>query len=141
MVGGGDSAASEALYLASIAKTVHLVVRKEKLKAEKIWQKKVAETPNIIIHYNSASKESRGKFEVEEVLLESGEAIALSGVFVAIGSDPDASLFAPYGVALDHDGCIKVDSAQRTSIPGLYAAGDVTTNSNKFKQALISAAE
>ena len=141
MVGGGDSAATEALYLAGITKTVHLIVRKDRMKAEEIWMRKISETPNIIIHYESVIEEIVGKFDVEKIRLVGGEEIILQGIFVAIGSDADASLLTPYHVALDTDGCIKVDAAQRTSVRGLYAAGDVTTNSNKFKQAIISAAE
>lgn len=111
------------------------------MKAEKVWIAKIEETPNIIIHYESVIEEISGKFEVEKIRLIGGEEIELQGVFVAIGSDPDASLLAPYGVALDPDGCVKVDAAQHTSVRGIYAAGDITTNSNKYKQAIISAAE
>ncbi|MDQ1343368.1 MAG: thioredoxin reductase, partial [Patescibacteria group bacterium] len=86
--------------------------------------------------------EIRGDFMgVKDVLLQDGTAIVCEGVFVAIGSDPDASLVTPLGVALDEEGCVIVDKTQATSVPGIYAAGDVTTNSNKFKQTIMSAAE
>jgi len=141
VVGGGDSAATEALYLAGIAKTVYLIVRKDRMKAEEVWMRKVVETPNIIIRYESVIEEIIGKFEVEKVRFVGGEELDLQGVFVAIGSYPDASLLTPYAVDLDTDGCVKVDAAQHSSVRGIYAAGDVTTNSNKYKQAIISAAE
>ena len=65
----------------------------------------------------------------------------MSGLFVAIGSDPDTKVLDGLNPKKDQDGSIVVDKRQATSIPGIYAAGDVTTNSNKFKQTIMSAAE
>lgn len=65
----------------------------------------------------------------------------MNGIFVAIGSDPDTALVDTFHPEKDASGCIVVDKRQATSIPGIYAAGDVTTNSNKFKQTIMSAAE
>ncbi len=119
-----------------------ILVRKDAFKAEDVWVKKIFEHSNMEVRFNSAVAEIRGDFMgVKDVLLQDGSTIPCEGVFVAIGSDPDASLIAPLGVALDHEGCVIVDKAQATNVPGIYAAGDVTTNSNKFKQTIMSAAE
>lgn len=142
IVGGGDTAATEALYLAELCSKVTILVRKDAFKAEDVWVRKIAEHANMEVRFQSAIAEIRGDFMgVKDVLLQDGTAIVCEGVFVAIGSDPDASLVTPLGVALDEEGCVIVDKTQATSVPGIYAAGDVTTNSNKFKQTIMSAAE
>lgn len=142
IVGGGDSAATEALYLAELCSKVTILVRKDAFKAEDVWVRKIREHANIEVRFNSEVAEVRGDFMgVKDVLLKDGSTIACEGFFVAIGSDPDASLITPLGVALDHEGCVVVDKTQATNVPGIYAAGDVTTNSNKFKQTIMSAAE
>ncbi len=142
VVGGGDTAAVEALYLAEICAKVTILVRKDAFKAEDVWVRKIGEHGNIEVRFGAAIAEIRGGFMgVENVLLQDGGTIACDGVFVAIGSDPDASLLNPFGIEKDADGCVVVDKTQATSFPGIYAAGDVTTNSNKFKQTIMSAAE
>ncbi|MFZ3233304.1 MAG: NAD(P)/FAD-dependent oxidoreductase [Patescibacteria group bacterium] len=142
VVGGGDSAAVESLYLAEICSKVTILVRKDAFKAEDVWVKKIAEHANMEVRFNSEVAEIRGDFMgVKDVLLKDGTAIPCEGFFVAIGSDPDASLITPLGVATDEEGCVIVDKTQATNVPGIYAAGDVTTNSNKFKQTIMSAAE
>jgi thioredoxin reductase (NADPH) len=142
IVGGGDTAATEALYLAELCSKVTVLVRKDAFKAEEIWVRKITEHANMEVRFNSAISEIRGGvMGVENVLLQDGSTINCEGVFVAVGSDPDASLLDPFNVEKDSDGCVVVDKAQATSVPGIYAAGDVTTNSNKFKQTIMSAAE
>lgn len=142
VVGGGDSAAVEALYLAELCAKVTILVRKDALKAEDVWVKKIMEHSNMEVRFNAEVAEVRGDFMgVKDVLLKDGSALPCEGVFVAIGSDPDASLITPLGVAVDHEGCVIVDKTQATNVPGIFAAGDVTTNSNKFKQTIMSAAE
>jgi thioredoxin reductase (NADPH) len=67
--------------------------------------------------------------------------LQVDGIFIAIGNTPDTKLFDAYSLATDSEGYVIVDAAQATSIPGVFAAGDITTNSNKFKQTIMSAAE
>jgi thioredoxin reductase (NADPH) len=142
VVGGGDSAATEALYLSELCSKVTILVRKEAFRAEEIWVKQIAARPNMEVRFNSAVAEIRGGFMgVENVLLQDGSSLPCEGVFVAIGSDPDTVLLDAFNVEKDAEGCVVVDKAQATSVPGIYAAGDVTTNSNKFKQTIMSAAE
>jgi thioredoxin reductase (NADPH) len=78
---------------------------------------------------------------VEEIKLKSGKSVKADGIFVAIGSDPDIKLVDHMHPKKDDENCLVVDARQETSIKGLYAAGDVSTNSNKFKQTIMSAAE
>lgn len=84
MVGGGDSAVTEALYLSHIAREVHLLVRGEKLKAENIWQEKLAQTSNIIIHYTTSVESIEGDFNVEHLVLSTGSQLKVDGIFIAV---------------------------------------------------------
>lgn len=141
MVGGGDAAITETLYLSEIAAHVHVLVRGETLRAETVWVDQLKKRDNVTIHYNKKVAEIQGQWNVEGVLFEDGTTLAMNGIFVAIGSDPDTKLIDAFGPEKDATGCIVVDKRQATSVPGIYAAGDVTTNSNKFKQTIMSAAE
>ncbi len=141
MVGGGDSAITEALYLSHIAREVHLLVRGDAMKAEQIWQEKITETKNIIVHYSTSVASIEWDFNVDHLVLQDGNTLKVDGIFVAIGSTPDVSLVRDLWANLDREWYIIVDAAQATNIDGLYAAGDVTTNSNKFQQTIMSAAE
>ena len=141
LVGGGDTAFTEALYLAEIAATVKVLVRKDKPKAEAKWVERVQNTDNIEILYNTSVEKIQGKFMVESVLTTDGREISCNGIFVAIGSDPNISLMEGFSLDKDTEACIVVDKRQKTSHEKIYAAGDVTTNSNKFKQTIMSAAE
>ena len=141
MVGGGDAAAVEALYLSELCSKVHLLVRRDVFRAEKVWVDKLLATPNIEVHFNTQVAEIRGSMFVEDVLLQGGSTLAVDGVFVAVGNDPDSSLFDDFLLEKDDEGYLRVNARQETSFPGIFAAGDITTNSNKFKQTIMSAAE
>lgn len=78
---------------------------------------------------------------MEKVILKSGRELPAEGIFVAIGTHPNTEIVDGLAPQKDEEGCLVVDKRQQTSIAGLYAAGDVTTNSNKFKQTIMSAAE
>ncbi len=90
---------------------------------------------------NEETDHLEGEFFLERVVLKSGKIIPADGIFVAVGTDPSITLVKDMGIELDAEGCIIVDKRQESSIKGLYAAGDVTTNSNKFRQTIMSAAE
>lgn len=141
LVGGGDTAFTEALYLSEIAKTVKILVRGETAKAEHKWQDKVAKTSNIEVLFDTEVETINGKFAVESVTTKKGETIPCQGVFVAVWSVPRTELVEQFDLEKDPTGCLVVDKRQRTSHPRIYAAGDVTTNSNKFQQTIMSAAE
>lgn len=142
VVGAGNTAITEALYLAEIAKEVHIFVRGDVIRAENIWTEKANNTSNIIFHMNTQVTEVQGNMMgVTGVILNTGENLTLDGLFVAIGSTPITHIVDNLSPQKDEEGCLVVDKRQETTIPGLYAAGDVTTNSNKFRQTIMSAAE
>jgi thioredoxin reductase (NADPH) len=141
VVWGWNTAFVEALYLSEIASKVHILYRWDKPKAEKIWQEKAKEKENIEIHLNTEVEEIRWEDFVTNLLLKSGEELKAEGVFVAIWTIPDTKIVDTLPIKKDEEGCIIVDQRQESSIKWLYAAGDVTTNSNKFRQTIMSAAE
>ncbi|USN57786.1 MAG: FAD-dependent oxidoreductase [Candidatus Peribacteria bacterium] len=141
IVGGGNTALTEALYLAEICNKVYLVHRRDTFRAEDIWVEQAKKHPKIEMVLNEEVESVSGAVFMEDVNLKSGKVLKADGIFVAIGSDPDTKLVAHMHPEMDEEGCLIVDKRQQTSIKGLYAAGDVTTNSNKFKQTIMSAAE
>lgn len=142
IVWGWDAALTESLYLSEICSKVHILYRWETLRAEKIWVEKAKERENIEIHYNTEVEEIVwGVLGMTHVNLKWGWELKADGIFIAIGSDPFTALVDHMNPEKDDSGCLVVDKRQETNIPGLYAAGDITTNSNKFKQTIMSAAE
>jgi thioredoxin reductase (NADPH) len=129
MVGGGNSAVTEALHLFHLGIDVTLVHRRDKLRAQDFLAKQLFDN-NIQVVWNAEVKEIRGKERVEEVLLidnRSGKesVFKTNGVFIAIGYEPSVELAKKMGVELNEDGFIKHDERHRTNIPGIYSAGDV----------------
>ena len=129
MVGGGSSAVTEALHLFHQGVDVTLVHRRDSLRAQDVLAKQL-EANNIPILWNTEVKEIFGRDRVQEVLLtnnQSGEEsrIEVNGVFIAIGYEPSVGLARNIGLELDEEGFIKHDDKHRTSIPGIYSAGDV----------------
>jgi thioredoxin reductase (NADPH) len=140
IVGGGNSAATEALHLHHIGVDVTLVHRRDNLKAQDFLVKNLIQN-NIPILFNTEVKEIRGKHNVEEVLLynkntEESYPRSVNGVFLAIGYDPAVELAKKIGLDLTDEGFIKHDN-YKTNIPGIYTAGDV---SGGYKQ-IVTAAE
>nr|MDD3720597.1 FAD-dependent oxidoreductase [Candidatus Gracilibacteria bacterium] len=141
IVGGGNTALTEALYLAEMCKKVYLIHRRDTFRAESIRVEKVKNTPNIEMVLNEEVESVAGGMFMEEIKLKSGKTIKADGIFVAIGNEPDTKIINHLNPIKDEEGCLVVDKRQETSVKGLYAAGDVTTNSNKFRQTIMSAAE
>ncbi|MEH0157400.1 thioredoxin-disulfide reductase [Limibacter armeniacum] len=142
IVGGGDSACEEALYLSNLCPTVHMLVRKDHLRASKIMQDRVLKKENIKVYWNTETVEVLGKQEVEGARVrntETGESTEISaeGFFVAIGHRPNSSFLKP-SIHTDEQGYIitKADSTE-TNIPGVFACGDV--KDKKFRQAVTAA--
>jgi thioredoxin reductase (NADPH) len=130
VIGGGNTAATEALYLKNIGVDVSIVHRRETLRAEKFLQQSLTNN-NITVLWNTTVKEILGDKFVTGVILENAvdrteKTIKLDGVFVAIGYTPNNDLAKKLGVETDEEGYIKVDSGHRTNIKGIYAAGDIT---------------
>lgn len=141
LVGGWNTALTEALYLSEICNKVYLVHRKDTFRAEDIWIEQAKKRENIEFVLNEEVDHITGSMFLEKVVLKSGKELAADGFFVAIGSDPSINLVTHLHPEIDDENCLIVDKRQETSVKGLYAAGDVTTNSNKFKQTIMSAAE
>jgi thioredoxin-disulfide reductase len=142
VVGAGNTAITEALYLAEICKEVHILVRSDRIRAEDIWVEKAKAAHNIVIHMNTQAKEVIGSMMgVTGLRLQDDSILPLDGVFVAIGSTPFTKIVDSLSLDKDADGTLIVDKRQETTVKWLYAAGDVTTNSNKFRQTIMSAAE
>lgn len=142
VVWAGNTAITEALYLAEICKEVHILVRSDRIRAEDIWVEKAKAKENIVIHMNTQAKEVIGTMMgVTGLKLQDDTILPLDGVFVAIGSTPFTRIVDGLSPEKDTDGTLIVDKRQETSVKWLYAAGDVTTNSNKFRQTIMSAAE
>ena len=142
VVGGGDTAAEEASYLAKLCPTVHLLVRRDEMRASKIMQQRVMNTKNIIIHWNTEAEEVLGGEEVEGVRIvnnKTGEKkeIPIKGFFTAIGHKPNTDIFKDW---LDVDGAgyliTKPDTAH-TNIPGVFASGDA--QDKIYRQAVTAA--
>jgi thioredoxin reductase (NADPH) len=145
VVGGGNTAVEEALYLTHHADHVTLIHRRDTLRAERILQQRLFAHPKISVIWNSAIEEITGGGQpatVNGVVLRdvpSGELsrIAVDGVFVAIGHTPNTSVFKGH-VALDSDGYIvTTPGSARTSVPGVFAAGDV--QDKIYRQAVTAA--
>ncbi|HLP34758.1 MAG TPA: thioredoxin-disulfide reductase [Amoebophilaceae bacterium] len=142
VVGGGDTAAEESLYLAKLCKHVHLLVRKGHLRASKIMQQRVLNTANIQIWFHTEVKEIIGESAVEaiEVLhtaTQQTTRIPATGLFVAIGHQPNSAPFLPY-VATDPQGYIQVTpGTTQTNVLGVFAAGDI--QDPYYRQAVTAA--
>lgn len=142
LVGWWNTALTEALYLADICKKVYLVHRSDTFRAEDIWIEQASKKENIEFVLKEEVEEIKGDFMwVNEIALKSGKIIKADGIFVAVWTLPNTSVVDSLNPAKDSEWCLVVDARQETSISGLYAAWDVTTNSNKFKQTIMSAAE
>ncbi|HEX8974238.1 MAG TPA: FAD-dependent oxidoreductase [Patescibacteria group bacterium] len=145
VVGGNDSAAGAAVYLADIAEKVYVIYRGEKLRCESFWMNAIEKNPKVKVLYNTNIKEIKGAEKLEEVELDSphegSETLKIDGVFVEIGADPNVDLAKDLEIEVDADGYIVVQPDGKTSRKGVWAAGDITTGSNKFKQIVTAAAE
>jgi thioredoxin reductase (NADPH) len=131
VVGGGNSAAITTLYLSGLAADVKLVHRKEAFRCEEAYVKDIQTKPNVQIIWNAEIKEIQGDKVVEKVLIQdakTGETreIPVNAVFVQVGEAPNSQTAKESGVETDEHSYIKTDMYQRTNIPGVYAAGDVT---------------
>ena len=143
VVGAGDSAAEESTYLANMCTKVHLIVRREEMRASKIMQKRVMNTPNIEIHWNSETDEILGNDDgvngVRIVNSKTGvkKELAIQGFFLAIGHKPNTDVFNKY-IEMDETGYIKViPGTTKTNIPGVFAVGDAADR--VYRQAVTAA--
>jgi thioredoxin reductase (NADPH) len=141
IVGAGDTAAEEALYLSKLCTTVHMIVRRDEMRASKIMQDRVKSTANIKIYWNSETDEVIGDKTVEAVRIKNGSGelttIPVRGFFVAIGHKPNSDIFQGW-LDMDEAGYIKtVPGTSKTNIEGVFASGDV--QDKIYRQAVTAA--
>lgn len=126
VVGGGNTAVTDALYLSKICKKVILVHRRDSLRAEKILVERLENAENVELMFNSEVAEILGEKGADGVLFKSGERLDCDGVFIAVGIVPRSDTVKNLA-GLDDNGYIVADESGRTSLDGLFAAGDVRT--------------
>ena len=142
IVGAGDTAAEEALYLSKLCTTVHMIVRRDQMRASKIMQDRVKNTSNIKIYWNSVTDEILGENKTEAVRIHNTVTnekteVPISGFFVAIGHEPNSGIFKDY-LTMDETGYIlTVPGTSKTNVEGVFAAGDVQDKT--YRQAVTAA--
>jgi thioredoxin reductase (NADPH) len=142
VVGGGDTAAEEALYLSKLTTNVHLFVRRDEMRASKVMQERVQRTPNIKTYWNTETEEIIGENKVDSVRVKNiqtgkSQTIPIQGFFVAIGHTPNSDIFKGW-LDMDTAGYIKtVPGTSKTNIEGVFAAGDV--QDKIYRQAVTAA--
>ncbi len=142
IVGAGDTAAEEAMYLSKLCTTVHMFIRKDKMRASKVMQDRVLNTPNIKVYWNTDTDEILGEKKVEAVRVKNNQTnetqeIPISGFFVAIGHQPNSDIFKEY-INMDETGYILTEpGTTKTNIEGVFAAGDV--QDKNYRQAVTAA--
>jgi len=142
IVGAGDTAAEEALYLSKLCTTVHMVVRKGQMRASKVMQDRVLNTENIKVYWHSETDEIIGDKKVEAVRLKNNQTqelttIPVSAFFVAIGHEPNSGIFKGW-IDMDETGYINtIPGTSKTNIEGVFAAGDVQDKT--YRQAVTAA--
>lgn len=141
VVGGGDSALEEATFLTKFASKVHLVHRRDTLRASKIMQERATTNPKIQFHWDSEIVDIVGEQKVQKAILSNLKSgakseLAVGGIFVAIGHTPNTKIFEKQ-VELDPQGYVVLKNHTRTSVEGVFAAGDV--HDHRYRQAITAA--
>ena len=142
IVGAGDTAAEEAMYLAKLCTQVHMIVRRDQMRASKVMQDRVINTPNIKIYWDSVTDEIVGENKVEAVKIKNTKTnaiqqVPISGFFVAIGHQPNSDIFKEW-IDMDETGYIKtIPGTSKTNVEGVFAAGDV--QDKHYRQAVTAA--
>ena len=142
IVGGGDTAAEEATYLAKICSKVTMLVRKEQMRASKVMQHRVTNTPNIDLKYNTEIDEVLGQQVVEGLRMRNNktgttEEIPITGLFIAIGHKPNTDIFKGQLNMDDAGYLITKGKTTDTNLPGVFASGDV--QDKEYRQAVTAA--
>jgi thioredoxin reductase (NADPH) len=142
IVGAGDTAAEEALYLSKMCSTVHMLVRRDEMRASKVMQDRVLKTSNIIVYWNSEADEVLGENKVEGLRIYNNKTqekkdIPVSAFFVAIGHQPNSGIFKEYLQLDEQDYIVTVPGSTRTNVEGVFACGDV--QDKIYRQAVTAA--
>jgi thioredoxin reductase (NADPH) len=143
VVGGSDSAATAALFLGEVARSVKIIYRREKLRSEEVYQKRIETADNIEVVFNSIPTEILGKEKVEGIKIKTNDRVSelkCDGVFIEIGANPTNELATSLGVESDDGGYVITDKAAKTNLDSVYAAGDMTNNALKQITTAVSEA-
>lgn len=145
VLGGSDSANTASLYLSEIADKVYQIYRGDKLRGETSWVEKVEKNEKIEILYGTEITKLEGDGKLEKVILskefDGKKEILVDGLFVEIGTIPQKTLVNKLSLGINDSGYIKVGQDQKTNQDGVWAAGDITTNSNNFHQIITACGE
>lgn len=143
VVGGGNSAVTEALYLANVVREVSLIHRRDRLRAEESLQNEILNNSKVNMIWDSVITQIEGdevsgvrKVTVKNVKTDEEKKLRVKAVFVAIGILPNNELAKKIGVKLNENGLIEVDSNQRTNVPRIYACGDITPGQGQISVAV-----
>lgn len=142
IVGAGDTAAEEALYLSKLCSTVHMLIRKDAMRASKVMQDRVLNTPNIKVYWNTETIEILGDNKVDGMKVLNNKTneesiIPVQGFFVAIGHEPNSAIFKDF-IDMDEAGYIKtIPGTSKTNVEGVFAGGDV--QDKIYRQAVTAA--
>ena len=142
IVGAGDTAAEEALYLSKLCTKVHMLIRRDEMRASKVMQDRVKATPNIQIYWNTDTLEILGENKVDSMRIKNNKTeeesvVPVQGFFVAIGHQPNSAIFKDF-INMDDAGYIQtIPGSSKTNIPGVFAAGDV--QDKNYRQAVTAA--
>ncbi len=139
VIGGSDSAAKEALFLAQNAKKVYIIYRGEEIRAEPINKKRVFENKKIEIIYKTTITEIKGDTTVKSVIFNNGKEFPVDGVFIEVGSNPESKLAINIGIKVNEKKEILINRKSETNVAGVFAVGDVADA--PFKQAITGVAE
>ena len=134
VVGGANAAVMSTVALSEKAKKIYLIYRKENLRADNIWINKVKKLKNVEVIYKANIAEIKGKSRLERIILDNGKTLEISSLLIEAGTIPSAYLIKKMNIRTNKQGYIKVEKDQSTNIKGIFAAGDITTNSNEFRQ-------
>ena len=142
IVGAGDTAAEEALYLSKVCSEVHMIVRRDEMRASKVMQERVKATANIHIYWNSEVDEVLGDKKVSGLRIKNNKngekkELTLDAFFVAIGHQPNSDIFKGWLDMDDAGYLVTVPGSSRTNVPGVFAAGDV--QDKIYRQAVTAA--
>jgi len=142
IVGAGDTAAEEALYLSKLCPTVHMLVRRDEMRASKIMAERVKKAENIVIHWNTETQEITGGEEVEGVRVINNKTqevseLAIKGFFVAIGHTPNTAIFEDYLTKDEVGYLITQPDSSKTNVAGVFASGDA--QDRIYRQAVTAA--
>jgi thioredoxin reductase (NADPH) len=142
IVGAGDTAAEEALYLSKLCMKVHMLIRRDVMRASKVMQERVMNAPNIQVYWNAETVEILGENKVDGMRIRDTKTgvesvVPVQGFFVAIGHQPNSDIFKGF-ISMDEAGYIQTTpGSTKTNIPGVFAAGDV--QDKNYRQAVTAA--